>query len=157
MTSTSKRSGPSTMTPRVARSSTTTRPSPHPGSDDLRGVAGEGLKGGVAAQRIEEGEREPVGVDLLCRGLAGLEEGGGAVADEDVDDRGLVGELAVVGAEPQGLLDGFQGLFGLPQMGERLSLDGEGVPVARRGLAGRQPGIERAVLRGAAEESEAGR
>src|SRR5687768_14968771 len=55
----------------------------------------QGLKGRVSTEGVEKGEGEPGGVDAVAGGLLSVEEGGAAVAQNSVDDRGLVGELGV--------------------------------------------------------------
>jgi hypothetical protein len=74
-------------------------------------------------------EREPVGVDAPRRGPPGVEDGGAGVADQGVDEGGLVGELGVVGGEPQRLLDRLHGAVRLAEVGERLGLGAEALPV----------------------------
>src|SRR3979411_1524063 len=92
--------------------------------------AGQGLERGLIAQRVEKRKGEPVDVDFLCRGLLSMVKGRAAVADEHVDDSCCVGARAVVGGQPQGLLDRCQALLVFSKMGEGLGLDSEHVPVA---------------------------
>jgi hypothetical protein len=56
-------------------------------------------EGGIAQQRVEPWKGEPASVDAPGRRPASVEDGGAALADDDVDDGRLESQLGVVRRE----------------------------------------------------------
>ena len=122
------------------------------GSDDhqRRPAAGPaaGLRrswnSGVHAQGIEPGEGEPARRDPLREGPVGVDQGGGAVADQGVDQRRLEGGLRVALGEEEDLLDGLDGAPAVAEVREGLGAHREELPARRGRILGDQ-GEEAAV------------